>query len=206
MRRSCAVLSLVSPEKVLRVSDIFFAGAGKGVWPVGPWPALRYLSAAEVSLKPRAAELPAVEKLLLMVAGKREWAEIAKLPKVWALQAGPMDERALATLAALPLEILVFRRGNIADLEGLKKFPKLTEWGAILCPEVRDLSTLAALPQLTDLMLHDCPHLGHVDAILELPNLRNVMISGCKDPTGKLRRIVHALTKRGVGVVSDLQA
>lgn len=201
-----AYLSMLSTDKMPRVSDVFFAGAGKGAWPTGPWTALRYLNAAEVSLKFAAADLPAVEKLLLMVAGKREWAEVAKLSTVWALQAGPMDEKALATLAPLPLEILVFRRGNIGDLEGLKKFSKLTEWGAILCPELRDLSTLSALPQLTDVMLHDCPHLDHADAILELPNLRNAMIYGCKDPTGKLRRSVRALRKRGVGVVSELEA
>ncbi len=50
------------------------------------------MNASEVSLKFSAADLPALEKLMLMVAGKREWSEVAKLPKLWALQAGPMDE------------------------------------------------------------------------------------------------------------------
>jgi hypothetical protein len=85
-----------------------------------------------------------------MSDGKRTWREVASLRRLWALQAGPMTDALALTLVDLPLEILVCRRGSVSDLSFLSSFEKLTEFGAILCQELRDLSPLTDVPALTD--------------------------------------------------------
>jgi hypothetical protein len=169
-------------------------------------PALRTLMAEENKLLFSARRLPVLERLALMLGGKRMWRELLALGNLWALQVGPMDDAGLANLSALPLEILIARRGPLADLSALRCYPKLTEFGAILCQELRDLSPLADVPALTDLTLHDCAHLEEVDAILKLPNLQRAMIWGCRDPRGDLVRVVRTLRERGVDVRSELDA
>jgi hypothetical protein len=196
----------LSPKLLPCVTDLQIGGTSKVTLPTGPWPSLRSIRADEAKLDLRAAELPALEKLTMMMGGKRTWLEIAKLSKLWALQIGPMDDASIEQLSGLPLEILLFRRGSVSDLSRLKSFPKLTEFGAILCHEIRDLDPLAELPALTDLTFHDCAHLERVDAILALPKLENAMIYGCKDPDGKLLRVVKTLRGRGVNVMSELDA
>lgn len=119
---------------------------------------------------------------------------------------GPVkDDAALETLAPLKLRLLIFKRGAISDLRGLKRWPKLTDFGAILCNDIADLSPLAALPELTDVSFRDCAGLKKVDALLDLPKLKRLRCWGCRD-NGALLKVLTKLRAKGVEVATELDA
>jgi hypothetical protein len=200
------LLPAIPLQQCRTVSFLGVNNTAKTALPACVFEELEVLHAAEARLTFVATQLPALERLKLMLGSKRMWRELIALPKLWALQVGPMDDAGLANMSELPLEILIARRGPLADLSALRRYPKLTEFGAILCQELRDLSPLADVPALTDLTLHDCAHLEKVDSLLALPNLQRAMIWGCRDPHGDLLRVVRTLRERGVEVLSELDA
>jgi hypothetical protein len=203
---NAALVSSLGPRQAQSLELLGLTGTAKVALPSTCFPRARTITANDAKLSIVAKNVPAVERLTLMVGSKRELREVSALAKVWALQIGPIDDAGVAELSSLSLEILIARRGRLADLSALRRYPKLTEFGAILCQELRDLSPLADVPALTDLTLHDCAHLEKVDSLLALPNLQRAMIWGCRDPHGDLLRVVRTLRERGVEVLSELDA
>jgi hypothetical protein len=193
--RACATLETLS-----------IVGASKLSLPAFVFPKLHTIRADEAKLTLASSQLPQLERLTAMLDGTRSWRELSSFTKLWGLQVGPVTDEGARSLEGLPLEILIFRRGAVGDLSVLRRFPRLTEFGAILCQEIRDLSPLADVPALTDLTLHACAHLEKVDALLELPNLRRIIVWDCRDPSGVLLRVVRLLRGRGVEVHSELDA
>jgi len=198
-------VGMLRPSVLPHLAELVIAGTSDAVMPEGPWAELRMLRASDAKLQLRAADLPALHTLEMLFKTKADLTELGKLRSLQELQIGPMKDGAMLTpLAGLPLRSLRFKRGSIEDLGCLAHWPRLEEFGAILCHKIRDLSPLATMSGIRRASFVDSSGLRIVDALFKMEALKFVVFWGCRDNDGVLSRAVKKLRAQGVEVQTDL--